>query len=61
MSTRKQYLKCSFRLTFKSEKNCNEATVIRKEKCRINLNKPIYIGTIILDLCKVLMQEFQCN
>ena len=31
------------------------------EKCRINLNKPIYFGTSILDLSKVLMQDFHYN
>ena len=30
-------------------------------KCRINLNKPIYIGIIILDLSKILMQGFHYN
>ena len=27
------------------------------DNCRINLNKPIYLGTSILDLSKVLMQD----
>ena len=47
-TTRKQYLKRSFKTTLK---------VIKKEKCR-NHNKPIYIGTSILDLHIVLMQDF---
>ena len=34
---------------------------IEKEKCRINLNKPIYIETGILDLSKLLMQDFHHN
>ena len=29
--------------------------------CRINLNKPIYIGISIIDLRKVLMQDFHYN
>ena len=28
------------------------------KECRIDLNKPIYIGTSILDLSKVLIQDF---
>ena len=32
-----------------------------KEKGRINVNKPIYIGTSILDLSKILMQYFHYN
>ena len=55
--TRKQYLKYwSFRTTFKREKQfCNGAIAIETEKCIINLNEPLYIGTSILDLSKVLM------
>ena len=34
---------------------------IEKENCRTNLNKPIYIGTGILDLGKLLMQDFHHN
>ena len=49
----------SFRPTFEREKRfSNRAIAIKKEKCRINLNKPTYIGTSILDLCKVLMKDF---
>ena len=39
----------------------NGAVAIKKEKCRINLDKPIYIGTNILDLSKVLVQDFDYN
>ena len=54
MTTRKQYLKWSFRQTLKREKQFrNGAIAIEKGKCRINLNKPIDIGTSILDLSKV--------
>ena len=60
--TRKQYLKWSFRSTFKREKQfCNGAIGKEKEKCRINLNKPIYVGAIISELSKVLLQDFHCN
>ena len=31
------------------------------KKCRINLSKPTYIWTGILDLSKVLMQDFHYN
>lgn len=31
---------------------------MEKEKRRINLNKPIHIGTSILDFSKILMQDF---
>ena len=48
VTTRKQYLKGLFRLTFKKEKGFrNVAIAIKKEKCRINLNKPIYTGISI--------------
>ena len=56
MSTKTQYLTWSFKPTFKKEQKFrNGAIAIRKEKCRINLNKPIYIGAATLDLNKVLM------
>ena len=62
VTTRKQKVKWSFRPIFKVEKQFrNEAIAIEKEKCRINLNKTIYIKRSILDLSKVLMQDFQYN
>ena len=62
VTTRKQNVKWSFRPIFKVEKQFrNEAIAIEKEKCRINLNKTIYIKRSILDLSKVLMQDFQYN
>ena len=36
----------------------NRAITIENEKCRINLNKLIYVGTCILDLIKILMQHY---
>ena len=38
-----------------------EQIAIEKEKCRKNLNKPVYIGTSILNLSKILMQDFHYN
>ena len=57
VTTRKQYLKWSFRQFFKREKELRNG-VIAIEKGRINLNKPTYIEANILDLIKVLMQDF---
>ena len=61
VTTGKQFLKRSFRLTFKREKFCNRAIAIEKEKCSINLNKTIYIRTSTLHLTKVLMQDDYYN
>ena len=59
ITTRKHYLKWSFRPTFTRKKQLrNGAIAIEKEKCRINLNRPTYVGTSILDLSKVIMQLF---
>ena len=58
MTKRKQYLKWSFRPTFKGEKNRNGAIATENEKCGINLDKTIYIGISILDLIKVLFGDF---
>ena len=55
VTTRKQYLKLSFRPTFHREKQFRNGEIaIENEKCRINLNKPISI----LNLSKDLMQDF---
>ena len=40
---------------------CNGAIAIEKEKRGINFNNPIYISTSILNLGKVLMQDFRYN
>ena len=62
LTTRKQCLKRKFRRTFKREKKCcDNATAIKKEMRKINLNEPIYIGTSILNFSKVLLQDFQYN
>ena len=62
VTTKKQYLKWSFRPPFKRKKRFrNGAIAIRKEKCRINLNKLICSGTCILDLSKVLKYDVHYN
>ena len=62
VTARKLYLKQSFRPNFKREKQFrNGAIAIEKQKCSLNLNKPICIGTSILDLSKVLMQSHYYN
>ena len=62
VTTRKPCLKWSFRSTFKREKQfLNGAIAIEKEKCRINLNKPICIWTSIVDFSAVLTQDFHYN
>ena len=35
--------------------------MIRKSKFALKLNKPTYTGMCILDLSKVLINEFHCN
>ena len=62
VTTRKQYLKWSFTPNFKKRKIFrNGAIAIEKEKCILNLNKPTYIETSMLDFSKVLMQDFDYN
>ena len=49
----------TFRPTFERGKQFhNGAIAIKKEKYRINFNKPIYMEKSILDLSKALMQDF---
>ena len=62
VTTSKQYFKQSFRPAFKREKQFrNGAIVGKKEKCKVNFDKPIYTGTRILDLSKVLIKDFRYN
>ena len=62
VTTRKKYLKWSFRPTFKREKQFRKGFIAnKKEKCGMNLNKPVFLGTSILDLSKVLIQDVHCN
>ena len=47
MTTKKQYLKWSFRPISQREKQFHNGTIaVEKEKYRTNLNKPVYIGTV---------------
>ena len=47
MTTKKQYLKWSFRPISQREKQFSNGTIaVEKEKYRTNLNKPVYIGTV---------------
>ena len=62
VTIRKQYLKWSFGQTFKIEKKFRDGAIaIKVEKRRTNFDKTIYIGISILDLNKVLMQDFHYN
>ena len=62
VTIRNEHLKWSFRSTFKGEKQFHYGTIaIEKEKYRINLDKPTYVGTNILALSKALMQDFHYN
>ena len=62
VTSRKQYLKKSFRSTFKREKHFRNGTIaIKKEKCRRNLDKRVYIRKSISNLSKVLMKDFHYN
>ena len=58
----KRYFKWSFKPIFQKEKQLrNGAIAIEKEKCRIDPNESIHIGTSILDVSKILMQDFHYN
>lgn len=53
--TRNQLLNRSFRKTFKREKQFRNGAIATEKKSRINLDRPIYIGTTMLDLSEELM------
>ena len=62
VSNKKDYLKCTSKQSYKSQKIFDNNLVEiyeKKKKKRWTLNKPSYVGTCILDLSKVLMYEFQ--
>ena len=62
VATRKQYFQWAFRPNFKRAKQFrNGALANEKEKCKINLEKPISIGMSILDLREVLIADFDYN
>ena len=55
----KDYLKCTSKPSYMSHKTFgNNLTAIRKGKIALKLNKSAYIGMCILELCKVLFDEF---
>ena len=59
VTNRKNYLKWSFRRTFRTEKQLDKGlTMIKKDKCITKLDNPNYIGASILELIKVLMCDF---
>ena len=52
-------LKCTSKPSYMSHKTFDKNLVaIRKSKLALKLNKPTYIGMCILELSKVLMDEF---
>ena len=62
VTTRRQWLEWSFRPTFKREKQFRSGAIaVQKGKCRVNLNKLIYTGASIMNLTKVLIQDFHHN
>ena len=59
---KKQYLMWSPQTNLQGVKQSrNDLITIKNEKNRVNLNKPIYIGTSILDLSIVLKQDSRYN
>ena len=59
VSSKKDYLKWTSKPSYMSQKIFHSNVVtIRKSKVILALNKPAYVGMYILDLSKVLMDEF---
>ena len=59
VSNRKDYLKWTSKSRYMSHKIFdNDLVAIRKNKVTLTLNKPAYIGMCILELSKLLMNEF---
>ena len=47
---------------YHSHKKCSDHLMaIEMKKTRIKMNKPLYLGMSILDICKILMYEFWYN
>ena len=55
VNNEKDYLKCTSKPSYMSHKNL---VAIRKSKLALKLTKPAYIGMCILELSKVLIDEF---
>ena len=59
VNNKKNYLKCTSKPTYMSQKIFgNNLVAVRKRKLALKLNKPAYIRMCILELSKVLMYEF---
>ena len=59
VNNEKDYLKCTSKPSYMSNNiSGNKLVVIQKSKVALNLNKPAYSGTCILELSKVLMYKF---
>ena len=59
VNNKKDYLKCTLKPSYMSHKIFgNNLVAIHKSKLTLKLNKPAYAGMSILELGKVLMQEF---
>lgn len=62
VTIRKEYLNWLFRPIFRREKQpYNGPIVIEKDTCRRNLNKSIYIATVILKKAKIICTIFKRN
>ena len=59
VTNREDYLKWTSKSRYMSHKIFdNDLVAIRKNKVTLTLNKPAYIGMCILELSKLLMNEF---
>ena len=55
LSNGKNFIKLTFKPTFRREKQLDCALImIQKDECRISLNKPTHIGASILELSKII-------
>ena len=62
VSNKKDYLKWTSKPSYMSHKLFdNDLVATRESKVTLTLNKPAYIGMLILELRKVLMYEFHYN
>ena len=60
VNNKKDYLKCTPKPSYKSQKMFdNNLVKIYKSKLALKLSKPAYIGTCILELSKILMCQIK--